>query len=122
MIRVAFGNHGALGPGKMRLLELIDEHGSISAATRSMGMSYRRAWLLINGLNDSFPEPIVATRRGGTSGGRATLTPLGRRILERYRAIQQHAREAVHAELTALEAELLPECLSEPDPASNRNE
>lgn len=124
MIRVAFGSHGALGPGKMRLLELIDQHGSIAAATRSMGMSYRRAWLLINGLNEAFPEPVVATRRGGPRGGRATLTTLGHRILQRYRTIEQCARAAVHTELAALATDLLPDSLTLPktNPEINPNQ
>ena len=64
-IRIDFGGHGALGPGKVRLPELIGAQGSISAAGRAMGMSYRRAWLLIDSLNQAFREPVVATQHGG---------------------------------------------------------
>jgi molybdate transport system regulatory protein len=91
MLRVAFGRHGALGPGKMRLLELIDERGSITAACRDMGMSYRRAWLLVEGLKRAFREPVLTTQQGGVSGGSCNLTPYGRTVLERYRALERTA-------------------------------
>lgn len=106
MVRVAFGRHGALGPGKMRLLELIDERGSIAAASRAMGMSYRRAWLLINGLQAAFAAPAVETRHGGARGGSAGLTPFGRELMRRYRVIENTARDAVGVELAALERDL----------------
>jgi molybdate transport system regulatory protein len=108
MIRVAFGRHGALGPGKMRLLELIDQHGSITAACKEMGMSYRRAWLLVEGLKQAFREPVLTTQQGGVSGGGCSLTPYGRTILQRYRMLERKARDAVRKELHSLEAELLP--------------
>jgi molybdate transport system regulatory protein len=107
MVRVAFGRHGALGPGKMRLLELIGETGSITAACRDMGMSYRRAWLLVEGLKQAFRAPVLTTQQGGSSGGGCSLTPYGRKVLRRYRAIEQKAREAVGKELQALQNELL---------------
>jgi molybdate transport system regulatory protein len=107
MIRVAFGRHGALGPGKMRLLDLIDQTGSITAACRDMGMSYRRAWLLVEGLKRAFREPVLTTQQGGSSGGGCSLTPYGREVLRRYRALEQKAREAVRKDLQAFEAELL---------------
>ena len=108
MIRVAFGAHGALGPGRIRLLEMIDRHGSITAASRAMGISYRRAWLLIEGMKRAFRRPIVATQHGGTSGGGADLTSLGRDIVRRYRKIENNARGAVGRELRLLEKELRP--------------
>src|SRR6202158_4165697 len=77
-LRVDFGEHGALGPGKTRLMELIAETGSISAAGRAMGMSYRRAWLLVDSLNVAFHEPLVAKQTGGSGGGGAVLSRLGR--------------------------------------------
>jgi len=66
-LRVDFGEHGALGPGKTRLMELIAETGSISAAGRAMGMSYRRAWLLVDSLNIAFREPLVAKQTGAAA-------------------------------------------------------
>ena len=107
MVRVAFGRRGALGPGKMRLIELIDQHGSITAACREMGVSYRRAWLLIESLKHAFHEPVLTTQQGGVSGGGCRLTPYGRTILQRYRAIEQTARMAVRQELAALERDLI---------------
>jgi len=107
MVRVAFGRHGALGPGKMKLLEQIDQHGSIAGACREMGMSYRRAWLLVEGLKQAFREPVLETQQGGSSGGSCRLTPYGRSILTRYRALERTARAAVREELSAFERELL---------------
>ena len=78
----------ALGPGKARLLESIRDTGSISAAARDMGMSYKRAWLLLDSMNQAFTEPVVTAAPGGTGGGGATLTPFGAEVLERYRRIQ----------------------------------
>jgi molybdate transport system regulatory protein len=115
MVRVAFGRRGALGPGKVRLIELIDQHGSITAACKEMGMSYRRAWLLVEGLKQAFREPVLTTQQGGVSGGGCHLTPYGRSILARYRELERTAREAVRDELAALEQELLPQAVAEDD-------
>jgi molybdate transport system regulatory protein len=95
-----------LGPGKVDLLELIDRHGSISEAARSMDMSYRRAWLLVAELNQGFRKPVVSAQTGGKGGGRAELTEFGREIVKRYRAIEKDARKAVAPHLNALSAEL----------------
>jgi molybdate transport system regulatory protein len=101
-IRVDLGRGGALGPGKIRLLELIHDRGSISEAGRAMNMSYRRAWLLVDNLNRSFRRPVVSKQTGGRQGGGARLTPWGRRLVERYRAIEADAALAVAAHLRAL--------------------
>lgn len=101
-LRVDFGAFGAIGPGKIRLLELIGEHGSISTAGRTMKMSYRRAWLLVESLNLAFREPVVSTQRGGSDGGGATLTAFGRDLIARYRAIETEAATAVEKNLRAL--------------------
>ncbi len=105
-IRVDLDAGRAVGPGKIRLLELIGELGSISAAGRAMAMSYRRAWLLVDQLNSSFAEPVVAAHHGGTSGGGAVLTPKGREIVQRYRRIVSDAESAAAADLLALESAL----------------
>jgi len=102
-LRVDFGDERAVGPGKIRLLELIDEHGSIAAAGRAMDMSYRRAWLLIDNMNQCFCKPLVQKQMGGTRGGGAALTPLGRRIVKHYRDMEQEAGTAVAAHLRALD-------------------
>ena len=105
-LRIDFGEHGALGPGKTRLMELIAETGSISAAGRAMGMSYRRAWLLVDSLNAAFGEPLVAKQTGGSGGGGALLTRLGRDVVLRYRRVERRAALAGREDLEALAAAL----------------
>jgi len=102
----ADGAAEAIGPGKVRLLELIDETGSISAAGRAMGMSYRQAWLLIDSMNQAFAEPVTETLRGGAKGGGAAVTAFGRQLVALYRAMERKATEAVTDDLAALEQAL----------------
>lgn len=92
----------ALGPGKADLLEAISNHGSISAAGRAMGMSYKRAWDLVNTMNISFAKPLVTTAKGGARGGGAEVTPFGQTILSAYREVEQKAHEATAADLSKL--------------------
>ncbi len=94
-IRVDLSPSAAIGPGKIRLLELIEETGSISAAGRAMNMSYRRAWLLLDELNRIFREPVATTAHGGRAGGGASLTPFGKRVVEGYRKMEVDAHRAV---------------------------
>lgn len=101
-LRIDFDEARALGPGKIKLLELIDALGSISAAGRRMGMSYRRAWLLVDELNRCFREPIVASHAGGAHGGGAALTPSGAAVVRHYRAAETAALTAGAAHLDAL--------------------
>ena len=108
-IRIEIGSTVRLGPGKVRILELIAQHGSISAAGRAMEMSYRRAWLLIDTLNKAFRQPVVATQPGGRADQRAAITPFGREVIRRYRTMEAAAREAMQEELAALEADLCDE-------------
>jgi molybdate transport system regulatory protein len=108
-LRLEVGDAVRLGPGKVRLLELIDETGSISAAGRAMEMSYRHAWLLVDSLNSAFREPVVATRAGGHAAKRAEVTPFGREVLRRYRAMEAKARTLLADDLRALEAALRPD-------------
>ena len=84
----------ALGPGKVDLLEHIDRCGSISAAARAMGMSYRRAWLLVDAMNRNFRAPLVASSPGGSGGGGAHITDEGRTLIAHYRALQVALRKA----------------------------
>jgi molybdate transport system regulatory protein len=117
-LRLGFGPAGALGPGKVRLLELVGDTGSISAAGRSMGMSYRRAWLLVDSLNRCFREPVVVTRAGGRAGGGAGLTPFGREVVRHYREMEAEAQRALAGHLRALESSLAPgPHRAAPDPA-----
>ncbi len=92
----------AIGPGKVELLEAIREHGSIAAAARSMGMSYRRAWLLIDELNRALREPATHSGHGGASGGGSGLTPVGERIVTLYRDIEATAQRACAPQLDGL--------------------
>ncbi len=105
-LRIDFDQGRALGPGKIRLLELIGETGSISAAGRAMEMSYRRAWMLVDAINQTFRTPVVATRGGGAGGGGASLTPFGRNLVERYRIMEQQARQALAEHILELDHEL----------------
>jgi molybdate transport system regulatory protein len=103
-IRVDLSPNLAIGPGKIRLLELIEETGSISAAGRAMEMSYRRAWLLLDELNRTFREPVATTAHGGRSGGGASLTPFGKRLVRGYRRMETDAENAVAAYLAMIRA------------------
>jgi molybdate transport system regulatory protein len=101
-IRVDLASSCAIGPGKIRLLEVIDETGSISAAGRAMDMSYRRAWMLLDELNHIFVEPVTTTTLGGRSGGGASLTPFGRRLVASYRKMETDAHAASSEFLTTI--------------------
>ena len=101
-IKIDFGTEVRLGPGKVRLLELIAETGSISAAARQMEMSYRRAWLLIDEVNGIFGNPVVETATGGTGGGGAKITPLGEAVIAAFRDIERNATDLVQTKLAKL--------------------
>jgi molybdate transport system regulatory protein len=92
----------AIGPGKADILDLIAETGSIAAAGRAMGMSYKRAWLLVETMNRCFEAPLVETSRGGRARGGAILTATGREVLERYRRMEALTETAIAAELSAV--------------------
>ena len=93
-----------LGPGKVRLLELIATHGSIAAAGREMGMSYRRAWLLVEAMSNSLGQPVVTARPGGIGGGGAKLTAGGNALVDCYRRMEIDARIATNVTLARLTA------------------
>ena len=105
-LRVDFGSRRSIGPGKIRLLEEIGRDGSISQAGRSLGMSYRRAWLLIDDLNRSFRHAVVRAKSGGSQGGGAVLTEFGAGLVRDYRAIEMAAAGAAKSRLRRLEAAL----------------
>lgn len=108
-LRIDFRPDGAIGPGKIRLLEAIREEGSISAAARALDMSYRRAWLLVDDLNRLFREPVVSAAVGGRHGGGTELTDFGAALIEEYRAIERDIFAAARPRLETLEAALAPE-------------
>lgn len=93
-----------IGPGKAELLERIARCGSIAAAGREMGMSYKRAWMLVETLNTMFSAPVVDSTRGGPGGGGAVVTEMGREVLAQYRAFEAEAAEAGRARLERLRA------------------
>ena len=105
-IRIVFGEQEMIGPGKAELLDRIDRCGSIAAAGREMGMSYKRAWELVGTLNAMFRAPLVESTRGGAGGGGALLTEAGRTVLDLYRAFETDAAQAGEPHLTALQAML----------------
>lgn len=105
-LRVLGRSAAAMGPGKAELVERIARTGSISAAARDMGMSYRRAWQLVESLNADFLEPVVTTATGGKRGGGARVTPFGGKLVAAFRAMEGKASAAVAADLKRFERNL----------------
>jgi molybdate transport system regulatory protein len=102
-LTVILASGARIGPGKAKLLESIRSTGSISAAAREMGMSYKRAWLLLDSLNAAFQQVVVTTTLGGPGGGGAQLTDFGRELLERYRRMEEQAQAKLGEDLAHLE-------------------
>lgn len=98
-LRVMFGSEIAMGPGKAELLAAIAETGSISASAKRLGMSYRRAWLLVDTMNRCFREPVVASATGGSGGGGANVTAFGREVLSCFAAMRKAVDRALDPEL-----------------------
>jgi molybdate transport system regulatory protein len=105
-VRIDLAEGRKVGPGKVRLLEQIALSGSISGAGRELGMSYKRAWDLVDELNHLFREPVVTTRTGGRDRGGASLTAFGRVLIEQYRTLEAKAQEASAHQLAMLEEAL----------------
>jgi len=103
-LRVLGGRKPAIGPGKAELVERIAETGSISAAARAMGMSYRRAWQLVEAMNRACREPVVITAIGGKRGGGAEVTPFGRNLVRLFRTMEGKASDAIAADLKRFES------------------
>lgn len=101
-LRVTVSETAYIGPGRADLLDLIAQTGSISAAGKAMGMSYKRAWSLVQALNEGFGQPLVESSRGGAAQGGAQLTESGHFVLVQYRAMQDKTRLAIAGEVTAL--------------------
>lgn len=108
IIRLDLGPHGRLGPGKQLLLQRIGELGSISAAARTMSMSYRQAWDLVHQMNEAFDEPVVISQTGGKSGGGATLTAFGRTLVAEMSAMQAEAERVLARHVHGIERKLKP--------------
>lgn len=116
-LRLDFAPGGRLGPGKADLLEAIARTGSISGAGRSMRMSYRRAWLLVDELNRMFRLPLVEAQPGGAHGGGARLTEQGQEVLARYRSIEAEGLAAGQADIDALRALIAAAPAADAEPA-----
>jgi len=108
-LRILLGEAIALGPGKAALLATIASTGSISAAARAMGMSYRRAWILVDEMNRAFRAPVVASEAGGRRGGGAIVTALGHDVLVRYRRMEEMATHTLAKEISAFRRLLRPD-------------
>ena len=105
-LRIKYGEEIAIGPGKIAILEAINETGSISAAGRKLGMSYRRAWLLVDQMNQYFKESVVQAATGGAQGGGTTLTPTGIEVVKLYRTIELQAQSHSALLLEALTSKI----------------
>ena len=101
-LRIVLDTDIAIGPGKADILDGIKKTGSITAAGRGMGMSYKRAWLLVETMNACFREPLVETRRGGRARGGASLTPTGELVLACYRRMEALAEKAIAKDMGKL--------------------
>lgn len=106
-LRIDFDPEGRIGPGKIELLEQIQTCGSISAAGRAMAMSYKRAWDLVDEINQICGQAAVKRQTGGKHGGGATLTPFGESLVERYRRIERAAADAARKDLVALRSDIV---------------
>lgn len=108
-ISIVLASGARVGPGKAALLESIRDTGSISAAARGMGMDYKRAWLLLDSMNQAFDAPVVVAAPGGARGGGAQLTPFGAELLGRFRRLEAAAAALACDDLAALAVHALPE-------------
>ena len=105
-LRINLDPDGRIGPGKIELLEQIAAFGSISAGARHMSMSYKRAWDLVEEMNQMFGKPVLDTQKGGSKGGGANLTPVGLALVSRFRAIERAAMAAAEPHIAALQNEI----------------
>ena len=105
-IRIDFDGERYIGHGRIQLLELIGEHGSISKAAKAMDMSYKRAWYLIDGFNAMFADPLIERQHGGRGGGAAKLTPFGAELVRQYREMEARALSVFAKPLASIEKHL----------------
>jgi molybdate transport system regulatory protein len=118
-IRIDFAADVHVGPGKIALLEAIKSTGSISDAARTLGMSYRRAWMLINSLKQGFSEAVTVSSTGGAGGGGARLTSFGASLVRQYRMLEREVARLGAQRLTEIVPHVVAK-LSRPEHASKR--
>ncbi len=118
--RIDFSNCAHVGPGKIELLEAIARYGSLSQAARTLGMSYRRAWLLVASLNESFRKPVTVASTGGKGGGGAAVTEFGAELIESYRALEKDFAALAARRLGAIVPAVVPDAKS-PTKATRRH-
>jgi molybdate transport system regulatory protein len=106
VLRMDFDEGSRIGHGKIRLLEMVNASGSISAAARNMNMSYKHAWLLLEEIKSTCGHDVIFSSRGGDKRGGAALTPFGIALIDRYHRIEQTVKDAVRDDLAALQADL----------------
>ncbi|VVE22764.1 putative transcriptional regulator, ModE family protein [Pandoraea communis] len=116
-VRIRDGDTPVFGPGRLTLLRAIEATGSISAAARRMGMSYRRAWLLVEAMNHEFREPLVTRHIGGVSGGGAQLTPFAQNLMAHYDTLIKEIRLLLDAHVPIFDAYLKGGKAVDPDEA-----
>ena len=107
-LRIDFAENSRVGPGKIDLLEAIRKSGSISQAARDLGMSYRRAWLLIDSFKVTFREPVTMAQTGGRGGGGIALTKFGQELIDTYRALEREIAALAPQRLGSLIAAVVP--------------
>jgi len=105
-IRIDFGEERYIGHGRIQLLELIGEHGSIAQAAKAMDMSYKRAWYLMDDFNSIFSDPLIERQHGGRGGGAARLTPFGEEVVRQYREMEAKALTVFAKPLASMEKHL----------------
>jgi molybdate transport system regulatory protein len=107
-IRIDFNDERYIGHGRVQLLELIGQHGSIAQAAKAMGMSYKRAWYLMDEFGAMFADPLIERQHGGPGGGAAKLTPFGAEVVRLYREMEAKALIVFSKPLASIEKHLLP--------------
>lgn len=107
-IRIDFDDDRYIGHGRVQLLELIGQHGSIAQAAKAMGMSYKRAWYLMDEFNSMFADPLIERQHGGRGGGAAKLTPFGADLVRQYRDMEAKALTVFSKPLASIEKHLMP--------------
>lgn len=108
VLRIDFDDTRYLGHGRIELMELIGEHGSIAQAAKAMGMSYKRAWYLAESINETFAQPVIERRHGGKGGGSAQLSDFGHAVVRDYRLMERQALKVFAKQLKAMEKHLAP--------------